>query len=109
MKLTNNQILGINNTLQALAEEKLTGAFKFKLYKITKKIGEEAQDIVSTLDFDHDGRALRNEANLEVLEISQDIDVDTLTEQELADLPLSVADLIALEPITEQEEKGADE
>ncbi len=45
MKLTNNQIFAINGVLSELVNEKLTGSFKFKLFK-TKAELEKGIEIV---------------------------------------------------------------
>ncbi|KAA9242158.1 MULTISPECIES: hypothetical protein [Aerococcus] len=105
MKLTNLQITNINNVLGALADTKVTGAFKFKLFKTAKRFAAEAKDIIDTLDFDDNGTSLPTEGNKEILEMDQEINLEPLTEDELSELPLSISDLAVLEPIIIKGEK----
>ena len=98
MKLTNNQIFAINGVLSELVNEKLTGSFKFKLFK-TKAELERAIDIVQkTLE----GVVDENEI-LEIAEETQDISIELLTEDELEPLPLSMAQLSILQGIIKKE------
>lgn len=94
MKLTNNQIFAINNVLSELVNEKLTGSFKFKLFK-TKAELEHAIGIVQ--------KALEGvvdeEEVAEIAEETQDLNIELLTEEELEPLPLSMAQLVALQDI----------
>ena len=97
MKLTNNQIYAINSVLMELFDTKLTGSFKFKLFK-TKAELERAIEIVQ--------RALEGVVDEEeVAEIAgetQDLNIELLTEDELEPLPLSMAQLVILQDIIEQ-------
>ena len=97
MKLTNNQIYAINSVLMELFDTKLTGSFKFKLFK-TKAELECAIEIVQ--------RALEGVVDEEeVAEIAgetQDLNIELLTEDELEPLPLSMAQLVILQDIIEQ-------
>ena len=99
MKLTNNQIFAINGVLSELVNEKLTGSFKFKLFK-TKAELEKGIEIVQ--------RALEGvvdeEEVTEIAEQTQDLNIDLLTEDELEPLPLSMAQLVILQDI--MTEKG---
>ena len=98
MKLTNNQIFGINTVFADIFNEKLTGSFKFKLFK-TKAELERAIDIVQkTLE----GVVDENEI-LEIAEETQDISIELLTEDELEPLPLSMAQLSILQDIIKKE------
>ena len=100
MKLTNNQIFAVNGVLSELVNEKLTGSFKFKLFK-TKAELERAIEIVQ--------KALEGVVDEEeVAEIAgemQDLNIELLTEEELTPLPLSVAQLVALQEIIEKGDK----
>ena len=100
MKLTNNQIFAVNGVLSELVNEKLTGSFKFKLFK-TKAELERAIEIVQ--------KALEGVVDEdEVAEIAvetQDLNIDLLTEEELTPLPLSMAQLVALQEIIEKGDK----
>ena len=94
MKLTNNQIFAINGVLSELFDTKLKGSFKFKLFK-TKAELERAIEIVQ--------KALEGVADdeevAEIAEQTQDLNIDLLTEDELEPLPLSLAQLVALQSI----------
>ena len=100
MKLTNNQIYAINSVLSELVNEKMTGSFKFKLFK-TKAELERAIEIVQ--------KALEGVVDEEeVAEIAgemQELNIDLLTEEELTPLPLSMAQLVALQDIIEKGDK----
>ena len=97
MKLTNNQIFAINGVLSELFDTKLKGSFKFKLFK-TKAELERAIEIVQ--------KALEGVADdeevAEIAEQTQDLNIDLLTEDELEPLPLSLAQLVALQSIIEK-------
>ena len=97
MKLTNNQIFAINGVLSELFDTKLKGSFKFKLFK-TKAELERAIEIVQ--------KALEGVADeeevAEIAEQTQDLNVELLTEDELEPLPLSLAQLVALQSIIEK-------
>ena len=97
MKLTNNQIFAINSVLMELFDTKLTGSFKFKLFK-TKAELERAIEIVQ--------KALEGVADeeevAEIAEQMQDLNIELLTEEELEPLPLSLAQLVALQSIIEK-------
>ena len=100
MKLTNNQIFTINGVLSELVNEKLTGSFKFKLFK-TKAELERAIEIVQKA---LEGVADEEEVT-EIAEQTQDLNIDLLTEEELEPLPLSMAQLAALQEIIEKGDK----
>lgn len=97
MELNNNQIFAINNALSELINEKLTGAFKFKLFK-TKAELERAIDIVQKA---LEGVVDEEEVN-EIAGETQDLSIDLLTEEELEPLPLSMSQLGALQAIIEK-------
>ena len=98
MKLTNNQIFAINGVLSELFDTKLKGSFKFKLFK-TKAELERAIEIVQ--------KALEGVADdeevAEIAEQTQDLNIDLLTEDELEPLPLSLAQLVALQSIIQKQ------
>ena len=94
MKLTNNQIFAINSALSELINEKVTGAFKFKLFK-TKAELERAFDIVQK---SLEGVVDEEEVN-EIAGETQDLNIDLFTEEELEPLPLSMSQLGALQLI----------
>ena len=96
MKLTNNQIFAVNGVLSELVNEKLTGVFKFKLFK-TKAELEKAIDIIQKSL----GGVVDEEEVAEIAEQTQDLSIEFLTEEELTPLPLSMAQLVALQDIIE--------
>ena len=100
MKLTNNQIFAVNGVLSELVNEKLTGSFKFKLFK-TKAELERAIEIVQKAV---EG-VVDEEEVTEIAEETQDLNIELLTEEELTPLPLSMAQLVALQEIIEKGDK----
>lgn len=100
MKLTNNQIFAVNGVLSELVNEKLTGSFKFKLFK-TKAELERAIEIVQKAL----AGVVDEEEVAEIAEQTQDLKIDLLTEDELEPLPLSMAQLVALQEIIEKGDK----
>lgn len=94
MELNNNQIFAVNNALSELINEKVTGAFKFKLYK-TKAELERAIDIVQK---SLEGVVDEEEVN-EIAGETQDLSIDLFTEEELEPLPLSMSQLGALQSV----------
>ena len=100
MELTNNQIIGINNVLSELVDEKLTGAFKFKLFKTKAELENAIGIIQKTLEGVVDDKEVA-----EIAEQTQDLTIELLTEEELTPLPLSMAQLVALQEIIEKGDK----
>lgn len=94
MKLTNNQIFAINNVLSEIVNEKLTGAFKFKLFKTKTELEKGIEIVQKALE----GVVDEEEVN-EIAEETQDLNIELLTEEELEPLPLSMAQLVVLQDI----------
>ena len=94
MKLTNNQIFAINGVLSELVNEKLTGSFKFKLFKTKDELEKAVIIVQKTLE-----GVVDEEEMAEIAEQTQDLNIDLLTEEELEPLPLSMAQLVALQDI----------
>ena len=97
MKLTNNQIYAINNVLSEIVNEKLTGAFKFKLFKTKAELEKGIEIVQKALEGVVDDKEVA-----EIAEQTQDLNVDLLTEEELAPLPLSMAQIAQLQVIIEK-------
>ena len=106
MKLSNNQILRLSFVIGTLAEEKMEGKFKFKFYKFSKQVEAEAKPIIKTLDTTESGYIENTESNIEILNVEQEVDLLTFTEEELATLPLSLADIEAFEPLIKEDING---
>ncbi len=104
MKLNNLEILNMNGALQALAKEKIAGAFKFKLLKLLRQIEPEAKTIIESLEFTNKKRIAQTEGNQEILETEQELELNMITEKELEPLAVSVSNLVALEKIIEEGE-----
>ena len=100
MKLTNNQIFAINGVLSELVNEKLTGSFKFKLFKTKAELERAIEIIQKALE----GVVDEEEVN-EIAEETQDLNIELLTEEELEPLPLSMAQLVALQDIIKKGDK----
>ena len=99
MKLTNNQIFAINGVLSELVNEKLTGSFKFKLFKTKAELEKGIEIVQKALE-----GVVDEEEVTEIAEQTQDLNIDLLTEDELEPLPLSMAQLSALQDIIEKGE-----
>lgn len=99
MKLTNNQIYGIYSVLMELVNEKLTGSFKFKLFKTKAELERAIEIVQKALE-----GVVDKEEVAEIAEQTQDLNIDLLTEEELTPLPLSMTQIAALQNIIE--EKG---
>ena len=100
MKLTNNQIFAINGVLSELVNEKLTGSFKFKLFKTKAELERAIEIVQKALE-----GVVDEEEVTEIAEETQDLNIDLLTEEELTPLPLSMAQLVALQNIIEKGDK----
>ena len=100
MELTNNQIYAINNVLSELVNEKLTGAFKFKLFKTKAELEKAIEIIQKSLEGVVDDKEVD-----EIAEQTQDLNIGLLTEEELAPLPLSVTQIAQLQVIIEKGEE----
>ena len=99
MKLTNNQIFAINGVLSELINEKLTGSFKFKLFKTKAELEKGIEIVQKALE-----GVVDEEEVAEIAEQTQDMNIELFTEEELEPLPLSMAQLVLLQAIIE--EKG---
>ena len=99
MKLTNNQIFAVNGVLSELVNEKLTGSFKFKLFKTKAELERAIEIVQKALE-----GVVDEEEVAEIAEQTQDLNIDLLTEDELEPLPLSMAQLVVLQDI--MTEKG---
>ena len=100
MKLTNNQIFAVNGVLSELVNEKLTGSFKFKLFKTKAELERAIEIVQKALE-----GVVDEEEVAEIAEETQDLNIDLLTEEELTPLPLSMAQLVALQDIIEKGDK----
>ena len=100
MKLTNNQIFAVNGVLSELVNEKLTGSFKFKLFKTKAELERAIEIVQNALE-----GVVDEEEVAEIAEQTQDLNIDLLTEDELEPLPLSMAQLAALQDIIEKGDK----
>ena len=100
MKLTNNQIFAINNVLSEIVNEKLTGAFKFKLFKTKAELEKGIEIVQKALEGVVDEKEVE-----EIAEQTQDLNVGLFTEDELAPLPLSVTQIAQLQVIIEKGEE----
>ena len=100
MKLTNNQIYAVNGVLSELVNEKLTGSFKFKLFKTKAELERAIEIVQKALEGVVDEEEVK-----EIAEQTQDLNIDLLTEDELEPLPLSMAQLSALQDIIEKGEQ----
>ena len=100
MKLTNNQIFAVNGVLSELVNEKLTGSFKFKLFKTKAELERAIEIVQKALEGVVDEEEVK-----EIAEQTQDLKIDLLTEEELTPLPLSMAQLVALQEIIEKGDK----
>ena len=97
MKLTNNQIFAVNGVLSEIVNEKLTGAFKFKLFKTKAELEKGIEIVQKALEGVVDGKEVA-----EIAEQTQDLNVGLFTEDELAPLPLSVTQIAQLQVIIEK-------
>lgn len=96
MNLTNNQIFAINNALGDLVNTKLPGRFKFKLFKLKVEVERALEPVYKALEGMEESEAI------EIANESQDLEIDTLTLDELEPLDLSISQLSALQPIMEE-------
>ena len=99
MKLTNNQIYAINSVLSELVNEKMTGSFKFKLFKTKAELERAIEIVQKALE-----GVVDEEEVAEIAGETQDLNIDLLTEEELTPLPLSMAQLVVLQDIIEKGE-----
>ena len=97
MKLTNNQIFAVNGVLSELVNEKLKGSFKFKLFKTKAELERAIEIVQKALE-----GVVDEEEVAEIAEQTQDLNIELLTEEELTPLPLSMAQLVALQDIIEK-------
>lgn len=97
MKLTNNQIWRVNLALGKIGQNDISGKLAFKLYKIKKKLEDEAVIIQEALK----GKEENQEEIDQVMEMENDIDIEKIKASELEELKLSVQDVFCLESIVD--------
>lgn len=101
MKITNNEIWQANLALGKIGKNDISAKLAFKLFKIKKKLEDEALIINESLKGkDEDDKEVE-----EVMELENDIDIDKIKASELEELKLSVQDVFYLEPIIDFEEE----
>lgn len=100
MKLTNQQIWESNLTLGKIGKNDISAKLAFKLFKIKKKLEDEAIIIQESLK----GKEENQEEIKEVLNIENEIDIEKIKASELEELKLSVEDVFYLEAIIDFEE-----
>ena len=100
MKLTNSQILNMNEALQELVNERMAGLVKFKLFNIKKTIEEKLEIIVESIQ-----KASEDELK-EILEVEQEVPIpNLLSMHELEALELSIKQISGLDPVINYEEE----
>ena len=77
----------------------MTGSFKFKLFKTKAELERAIEIVQKALE-----GVVDEEEVAEIAEQTQDLNIDLLTEDELEPLPLSMAQLSALQDIIEKGE-----
>lgn len=97
MKLKNNQIWRVNLALGKIGQNDISGKLAFKLYKIKKKLEDEAVIIQEALK----GKEENQEEIDQVMEMENDIDIEKIKASELEELKLSVQDVFCLESIVD--------
>ena len=101
MKMTNNEIWQANLALGKIGKNDISAKLAFKLYRIKKKLEDEALIIHESLKGkDEDDKEVE-----EVMELENDIDVDKIKASELEELKLSIQDVFCLECIIDFEEE----
>ena len=99
MKLTNKEIWDSNLVLGKIGKTDISAKLAFKLFKIKKKLEDEAIIINESLK----GKEDNDKEIDEVLEIENEIDIEKIKASELEELKLSVEDVFYLEPIIDFE------
>ncbi|WP_105300537.1 hypothetical protein [Anaerococcus marasmi] len=99
MKLTNNEIWQANLALGKIGKTDINGKLAFKLFKIKKKLEDEAMIINESLK----GKEENKKEIDEVFSIENEIDIEKIKSSELEELKLSVEDVFYLEPIIDFE------
>ena len=97
MKLKNIQLININNTLSELVDLKITGRFKFKLFKLKVTL-ENALDSVYLAV-----QGANQSETEEILNEEQEVDIEKIAVDDLEPLELSIKQLGALEIIIDME------
>lgn len=99
MKLTNNEIWQANLALGKIGQNDISGKLAFKLFKVKKKLEDEAVIIQEALK----GKEENQEEIDQVMNMENEIDIKSLKASELEELKLSVQDVFCLESIVDFE------
>ena len=97
MKLKNIQLIHINNTLSELVDLKITGRFKFKLFKLKVTLENSLDPVYLAVQ---GANQLETE---KILNEEQEVDIEKLAVDDLEPLELSIKQLGALEIIIDME------
>lgn len=97
MKLKNNEIWQANLALGKIGQNDISGKLAFKLFKVKKKLEDEAVIIQEALK----GKEENQEEIDQVMEMENDIDIEKIKASELEELKLSVQDVFCLESIVD--------
>ena len=104
MKLSNQKIWDINLTIGKLSLVEVDGKLAFKLYKIKKKLEEEAIVINKALE----GKEEDSKEVDSVMNLVNDVDISKISSSELRELKLSIQDIFILEDIIDFEEEDGE-
>lgn len=99
MKLTNNEIWVANLALTKIGKNDISGKLAFKLFKIKKKLEDEAMIINESLK----GKEKNKKEIDEVFNLENNVNIEKIKASELEELKLSVEDVFYLEPIIDFE------
>lgn len=103
MKLKNYEIMNADTVIGSLFDQPITGALKFKLYKLKQQLEQLAMPIRKTLE------ELDQEKDtqewIEIEQIEQEVEVgEPLTEEELAPLTMTLSQVNWMMPFVENKE-----
>ena len=98
MKLTNLQLYKLDRGLGELVQLKVKGRFKFKIYKMVKRLSDCLEPVQEALKGIED-----TEERIEILNTTQEVNFDRFQLHEIEELEISTETIINLEPVIDFE------
>lgn len=103
MKITNIEVLQLNNALTELMRQPMTGKVKFTIAKNKYALEQAVIPLEKALETTEQGGVVNSKENTDVLEMEVDIKLEMLQESDLFDLAISPQSIMLLQKIIKQE------
>lgn len=100
MELTLKQLNNINHALSGVFRQQLNGLLSYKLFKIKKSVEITLQPLFEVVNRPE----VTDEEIQQILEQSENIEIEYIEENELMTMNISMEDILFLDPIIRKEQ-----